>query len=144
MDALGFVWDALDDRFESNIALLARYVAREGHARVGHKHVEDGVRLGTWVINLRRKRDQISPSRVAELDALGFVWDAIDDNLERKIALLAQFVSREGHAKVPHGHIESGVKIGTWLYNIRSNRITLSQDHVVRLKKLGVRFDPTI
>ena len=144
LDALGFVWDALDDRFESNIALLARYVAREGHARVGHKHVEDGVRLGTWVINLRRKRDQISPSRVAELDALGFVWDAIDDNLERKIALLAQFVSREGHAKVPHGHIESGVKIGTWLYNIRSNRITLSQDHVVRLKKLGVRFDPTI
>jgi hypothetical protein len=76
---------------------------------------------------------------------MGFSWSgAFDDRFDRNCALLTQFVAREGHAKVPHKFVEGGVPLGTWVYNLRSNRIKLNEAQATRLKKLGVVVGPRL
>jgi len=55
-------------------------------------------------------------------------------------ALLRQYAQREGHARVPLGHEESGVRLGVWLSRQWSEHMAgrLSQDRTWRLEKVGV------
>jgi hypothetical protein len=60
-------------------ALLERFVAREGHARVLNSHVEGRKKLGIWVSTQRHayKQGRLSEGRIARLEAVpGWSWDA--------------------------------------------------------------------
>ncbi len=137
LEALDFIWNILDETFERHIALLQGFVAREGHARVPFSHVEEGVPLGKWINKQRSRRDTLAPERLARLEALGFVWDALDEKFERHIALLEGFIAREGHARVPVPHVEEGVPLGKWVTQQRSRRNTLAPERLARLEALG-------
>ena len=50
--------------------------------------------------------------------------------------LLAAYVDREGHARVPDKYVESGNKLGTWLSNQRMRRARLDADQQARLQSL--------
>jgi len=79
LDALGMVWGfTLDAGYRIGVDHLRAYIAREGHANVPQKYVaDDGFTLGEWVSIRRRdhKVGRLSTARIAELDALGMVWD---------------------------------------------------------------------
>ncbi|MFF7603178.1 DEAD/DEAH box helicase [Streptomyces mirabilis] len=66
------------DRWATHLAAACQFHAREGHLRVGRKHVEDvggvPVKLGGFLDNTRRRADRLAPERQAELDALGMRW----------------------------------------------------------------------
>jgi predicted helicase len=141
LEALDFIWNILDETFERHIALLQGFVAREGHARVPFSHVEEGVPLGKWINKQRSRRDTLAPERLARLEALGFVWDALDEKFERHIALLEGFIAREGHARVPVPHVEEGVPLGKWVTQQRSRRNTLAPERLARLEALGFVWD---
>ncbi|GAN80410.1 helicase associated domain-containing protein [Acidocella aminolytica] len=114
--ATGPVWSLPDG--------LLVFVEREGHANVPSKHVEpDGFRLGTWVATRRDeyRRGRLSQDRIAALEAVpGWCWNVHDARWERGLAALRRFVEREGHAQVPHHHVEpNGFKLGTWVRRLR-------------------------
>ena len=138
---IGFVWDALEEKFDQNLRALRHFVAREGHARVPAGHVEDGVQLGTWAVNLRRKKAALSASRITQLEEIGFSWDPLSDQFAMKLSALAQFILREGHSRVPHAHVEDGVKLGSWVYTLRSGRVKPSQEQVALLLSVGFMAD---
>jgi hypothetical protein len=77
LDELDFVWSPHVERWEVGFRTLVRFKEREGHCLVPQEYIEDGVRLGVWVANRRRTRDQLSPERMKRLDNIGFVWDAL-------------------------------------------------------------------
>ena len=76
LDAIGFVWDWLEYRWEQNFAVLLKFKKREGHCRVPIPHKEGGVELGYWVSTQRRNRDEMSAERRKWLNKIGFVWNA--------------------------------------------------------------------
>ncbi|MFJ8078887.1 Helicase associated domain protein [Streptomyces sp. NPDC096176] len=51
---------------------------REGHLNVPQRHIEvlggEPVRLGQWISNARRRKDQLSADRIQSLDELGMRW----------------------------------------------------------------------
>ncbi|WSP52272.1 helicase associated domain-containing protein [Streptomyces sp. NBC_01243] len=78
-----------------NLRAAQQFHAREGHLRVPRKHVEHlegaaegiagpgsqagagepvGVKLGTWLDNVRKRAAKLSAERRADLDALGMRW----------------------------------------------------------------------
>ena len=137
----GWSWDLLTDRWEMNFALLAAFVAREGRARVPRHHVENGVRLRTWVNSQRRSynKERLGPERVARLEALpGWSWNEIEDNWEDNFALLNAFVAREGHARVMLPHVEDGAPLGKWARTQRRFHKTgrLSAERIACLEAL--------
>lgn len=74
----GWAWDVLAARWEERYAVLQRFAAREGHARVPYSHLEDGVGLGAWVVAQRyqHRKKLLKVARVERLEATpGWVWD---------------------------------------------------------------------
>jgi superfamily II DNA or RNA helicase len=137
LDGLGFSWDPLFEAWEANFAALKKFKRREGHARPGQKHQEDGLKLGRWVGSQRVKKDRLSPERIARLDRLGFSWDPCTEDWETNFAALKKFKRREGHARARWEHQEDGVNLGTWVATQRSNKDQLSPERIARLNSLG-------
>jgi hypothetical protein len=53
-------------------------------------HIEDGVKLGGWVAEQRAERRNLSPGRVAQLEALpGWSWTVSQDIWGERCALAA-------------------------------------------------------
>jgi superfamily II DNA or RNA helicase len=137
LDRLDFVWDSADADFERNFRLLQAFAAREGHVKVPQKWIENGVRLGGWVNNLRHGEARLAPEQLGRLNAIGFIWKPFEAALEAKISLLEAFVQREGHARVPQLWVENGVRLGTWVANIRSKPERIDEKTRARLDRLG-------
>ena len=89
LDALGFVWDDLERRWEEVHAALQAYKELHGDLEVPYAFVVPseapwleeawGMKLGYRVNNIRGKEDYVKhhPERRAELDALGFRWNSL-------------------------------------------------------------------
>jgi hypothetical protein len=133
----GWSWDVLEDIWIQHYDAVREFSEREGHARPKSTYVENELRLGQWVTVQRRSRDQMSPDRVALLEALpGWSWNSRIDSWERMYRLLAKFTEREGHARVLNDHIEEGVRLGGWVSDQRSGRDQMIENRRKLLEKL--------
>jgi superfamily II DNA or RNA helicase len=134
----GWSWNAVADSWSEHLVALQAFGRREGHTRVPVEHVEDGLKLGQWTRMRRREHKNLSPERQALLEALPeWYWGRSGDYAwEQKFLIARQFAQRDGHARVPSGHIEDGVKLGQWIAQQRSERNALSPERVGRLEAL--------
>jgi len=144
----GWSWDPFADQFEEGYQALKRFVEREGHARVGARHVEDDLRLGAWVSKRRKQYldGRLEPEQVARLESLpGWSWNLLAEQFERAFQTLESFVAREGHARVPRSHVEGSHRLGLWIndkrYDYRKGK--LPSQYIARLEGLpGWSWDP--
>ncbi|WP_431921494.1 Helicase associated domain protein [Nonomuraea jabiensis] len=83
LEAIGMVWAPRQSAWERNYAAAATYHARHGHLDVPPEHIEDGVRLGQWIKNLRRRADRLTAAQRQLLDDLGMSWKPREDALRR-------------------------------------------------------------
>jgi superfamily II DNA or RNA helicase len=131
----GWVWDARSDRWQQKFALLRQFQRREGHALVPQGHKEDGVNLGSWVLDQRANRVGISLERRERLDSVpGWSWDPYTESWERGYAALATFAERQGHARVPQGFLYGGINLGGWVVEQRSSRSKMTEERRQRLE----------
>ena len=109
--------------WEESLASLAAYKAKHGHCRVKKR---DG-KLGRWVANQRARRGEAgrhgsTVEKVAQLDALKFVWkvpaDGLTANWEEGFAGLVSFEAKHGHCGVK----QQDGKLGTWVSNQRQSK----------------------
>jgi superfamily II DNA or RNA helicase len=137
----GWTWNPLEDQWFAKLGVLREFQRREGHAAVDPRHVEGEVRLGKWV---SRQRESYQRGRLPEEQRLalesvpGWSWAVKADRWEERFRLLQQFFERERHYRVPHTHIEDGVKLGLWLseQNLKHNRGLLPASKVLRFERL--------
>jgi superfamily II DNA or RNA helicase len=138
VEYVGASWD-------ERLGQLEAFSARHGHCRVPARWPENPA-LGLWVVNQRRvrKAGNLSPDRIARLDALGFEWGdsheaSTADRWEAKFAELKAFRIRHGHCLVPSRWPENPA-LGLWVVNQRRMRKAgkLSEARAARLKRLGV------
>ena len=104
LEALGVVWDtSFEQRWERCFALLTAFREREGHCEVPARHEEQGVKLGDWLAKQRtaHAKGTLDAARRTRLEALGVVWDPIEQQWERNFELLTAFREREGRCEVP-------------------------------------------
>ena len=109
--------------WEEGFAHLAKFVEREGHARVSAGHRENEFNLGRWVSKQRThfREGSLDATHRERLEALpGWVWDVLEAAWEEGYAHLTKFVKREGHARVPGGERENGYRLGQWVLSQRN------------------------
>ena len=140
---------ALTDGYETGVAHLRSYIAREGHANVPLRSVtDDGFKLGIWMNSRRQDRTigRLSTARIDELSALGMVWGSSRDAGYRLgLDHLRAYTAAEGHTVVPHGYVtDDGFTLGAWVANRRRERRagTLSTAKITELNALGMVWDP--
>jgi len=131
----GWVWDPGDARWEEAYKHLCAYAERVGSARVPQGYLEDGYRLGQWVISQRsRCQDQERRARLEELP--GWVWDTKEAQWEEAYELLCAYAEREGTARVPPDYVLGDIRLGRWVVKQRSRRKMLDSEHQTRLQQV--------
>src|SRR5690349_18679203 len=58
LDAIGFVWNWRNYRWEQGFAVLLKFKRREGHCRVPIQYCAGNFKLGYWISAQRRKRTE--------------------------------------------------------------------------------------
>jgi superfamily II DNA or RNA helicase len=146
LDAIAMVWSPFEEKWARGMAAARDYHDTHGHLRVPPKQTwgEAGYRLGRWVSDARasRRRGALPATRIAQLDALGFVWSpepGKDQAWARNLAA-AQAYHRE------HGHLDAprAVALGKWLSVQRAYRREgkLSAQRIAALDVLAMRWNP--
>ena len=142
LNAIGFAWNALNNRWHEAFARLKKFKAREGHCLVPVRYVEGTVKLGSWVAHQRKIKDTMPPAHRKSLELIGFVWDPFTIDWESGFSALKKFKAREGHCLVPATYVEENFKLGTWVRNQRRHRDTISTKRKRRLDTIGFFWDP--
>jgi hypothetical protein len=133
----GWLWDVWVFQWEEGFSYLQRFTASKGHARPPFAHKEEGYNLGTWVIEQRTNRDNLTPERLFRLEALpGWAWDGNAFQWEEGFSCLQRFTASEGHSRPPNAHKENGYNLGQWVSRQRSDRNTLTPERITRLEAL--------
>jgi superfamily II DNA or RNA helicase len=148
LEALGFVWDPLQDGFDRGLMELSAYVEVHGTAKVPGKHVtQTGFALGAWC-GVRRqdlKAGRLSSERKASLDAFGFVWDPHGETFALGMAELVDYVAAHRNASVPRTYRSAtGYQLGQWASRRRSEyrEGRLTTEHIASLEALGFAWEP--
>ena len=84
----------------------------------------------------------MSAERKQRLDAIGFVWDALESAWEEGFTALTTFKARESHCRVPEGHFEGTFKLGHWIRSSarKERKCLLNADSGwMRLVLFGIR-----
>jgi len=148
LDALGMVWDSHEANYRTGVDHLRAYTAAQGHANVPNSHVaDDGFNLGVWVNSRRHdhKVGRLSTARIAELNALGVVWDPHDARYRTGLDHLRAYTAAAGHANMPASHLaDDGFKLGVWVANRRRDHKIgrLSTARIAELNTLGMVWNP--
>ena len=145
LTALGMIWDKTDYLFERNFAAAKAYYAAFGDLNVPARYkTADGINLGSWIHDLRRRRQSLSEEQVARLTAIGMDWRSVyERSFEEGCAALERYLKAYGNTDVPCAYVSpSGFKLGSWLAARRVNGgKKLSPKKRARLTAMGVCFD---
>lgn len=97
--------------------------------------------LGNWVTRQRyiRKKGKLSDERTLLLDAIGFIWDAFEQEWQEKYYEYKQYVKSNGTTVVPKEAI-----LSMWINTQRQYRRKgkLSDTHTLLLNAIGFIWDP--
>ncbi|RHY22457.1 hypothetical protein DYB32_009495 [Aphanomyces invadans] len=111
LDAMGFVWDALEDHWQANFVGLETYKRLHGDLNVPADFVVPdndplwprqlwNTRFGSFVHTLRHRNAELSNERRDALETLGFVWSARDLRWKRNMLALETFKNLYGHLRI--------------------------------------------
>jgi hypothetical protein len=137
LDSVDFSWDPHEEHWEYAFSILQDFFGREGHCNVAQSVSVKGFKLGAWVITQRHKKKNLAHSRVARLNSLGFNWDPLKEQWDRAFSVLMGFQKREGHCRVPDGHIENNFGLGAWVKKQRSRKSKLTTEKIRLLDSLS-------
>jgi len=139
LEAIGFNWDAIEEKWEAAFDELLKFKEREGHCKVPATYkTAEGFKLGGWVAERRKKPHMLSAGETARLDAIGFSWRALEDKWEQHFEELRLFKEREGHCRVPQNYkTVDGYTLGLWVSVQRTDKVKMAQHRIDQLREIG-------
>ncbi|MFH8224730.1 Helicase associated domain protein [Streptomyces sp. NPDC018057] len=88
----------------AGLAAATRYHAEHGHLKVPVDYTDAyGYRLGAFIAGQRtaHRRGTLTADWIAELDALGMIWDEHEAAFEGNMTLIEAFHAEHGHLAIP-------------------------------------------
>ena len=144
---IGFTWYRLDEAFEYGFNETLKYKKLFGTPNAPNKYITpEGFPLGQWQSGKRSsyKRNKLPQDKIRRFEEIGFVWDRIDEALEKAFNELLKYKVLFGHPNVPINYLTpEGFPLGHWLSFkrkcYRNNKIP--KEIKKRLDDVGVIVD---
>ena len=148
LDSIGMVWETRSETaWAKGLEAAKRYRQQYGDLQVPSDYKDgNGFALGIWVRDVRRRYRSggLTQDRVAELEALGMVWNMVDSRWEYCYAEAAAYYEQHGNLDFPKHYVtESGLRLGQWLKNQRASYLKgeLADDKAQRLEAIGMLWE---
>jgi superfamily II DNA or RNA helicase len=136
----GWVWSALDEKWERGFRALQIYIEEYGNAKCSTEYISrDGYRLGEWVSKQRNSQMTMTSDRQMRLDTLpGWVWDFSTERWDQAFRYLEEYASGNGRANPPKAYLTiDGFKLGGWVSEQRKRKDHLSDERKFRLEAIA-------
>ena len=139
LDNLGFEWNHLDSKWQKGLDELDKYKKEFGDSLVPLRYVsKSGYKLGSWVGHVRRKKSELNPERLKQVNDLGFIWDTKEAYWQEGFDELTTYKRRYGNCEVPRPFVsESGFKLGVWVASQRAKKNKITDKRINLLNNLG-------
>ena len=148
LDSIGMVWETRSETaWAKGLEAAKHYHQQYGDLQVPSDYKDgNGFALGIWVRDVRRRYRSggLTQDRVAELEALGMVWNMVDSRWEYCYAEAAAYYEQHGNLDFPKHYVtESGLRLGQWLKNQRASYLEgeLADDKAQRLEAIGMLWE---
>ena len=145
--ALGMIWDKNDYLFERNFAAAEAYFREHGDLNVPVRfRTADGINLGAWLHDVRRRRGSLREEQAARLTAIGMEWrGSFERGFAEGLAALGKYRAQYGSVTVPYAYVApEGFRLGAWLASKRTGGgKKLSPAQKKALADMGVLFERT-
>ena len=153
LDRIGMIWENRQElRWERGFAEAKAYYGAHGNLDVPAGYaMEEGFRLGVWLVNQRQlrgglnRRSRLSPERIARLDEIGMIWCHADYTFERNYLSAIEYRLQHGDLNVPVDYVcADGFRLGAWMSSLRDRRAgrnglkPLTQEQIDRLDEIGM------
>lgn len=123
LDELGMIWEVPDYLWEQNFAAAMAYHRAHGNLDVPCDHVENGIRLGAWLNNIRagqkskNARTKLTEEQISRLNELGMNWDGKHAAAwERAYEAACRYKTEHGDLNIPVAYTTSnGIALGRWI-----------------------------
>jgi len=109
--------------FELGLKLLDEYITAKGNANVSQ--IGENRKLGRWVNTLRQKKKQgkLTEEQVAQLNASGFLWDALESRFEQRLTELKAYKEETRSFQVPNKYPHNQT-LANWFGKLMRQRPT--------------------
>lgn len=136
------------EKWEICFKALQQYYDRTGNYDVPSNCVtEDGVLLGFWCANLRKryKKGLVAKDKIERLKSIGFDFTCYPERKwMRFYYCAAEYFDRHGNLNVPYGYVKDGLALGSWIpqqrYKFRNGDLTSRQ--IELLEAVGIVWNP--
>lgn len=146
LESIGMQWQRYEDRrWEKNYRAAQVFYEANGHLQVASRYVtEDGIGLGSWIGNIRRRYAMaeraggLSQEQVEAMNRIGMIWDSAQAQWQHHFGWAADYFDRHGDLDVPVAYVtEDGFALGRWLPQLRTNG-KLSETQIEQLNGIGM------
>lgn len=125
LEKLGIAWkQRMEQAWERGYAAAREYRGEYGNLMVPVRYRDkNGFALGEWIVYNRQRflGNNLSTDRVERLEALGMVWDTVQDIWEQSYCAAVQYWLDHGTLEVPVKYTTpEGVALGVWLGSQRA------------------------
>ncbi|MEU1290610.1 helicase associated domain-containing protein [Kitasatospora sp. NPDC005856] len=146
LTAEGFLWDPAAAEWKQFIADLTAFKLANKHLDVPQKYQVDGRKVGSKVAEYRNRTERLTATQTAELNRLGFIWDALEHRWKQIIKALRRLKREYGGLEFPRSLYidEPGFLPQAWLYQ-RGREAAAGQLTAERLQDLiDLGFDAPV
>ncbi|MGW6745021.1 Helicase associated domain protein [Streptomyces sp. NPDC055025] len=152
LEAIGAVFDRREALLQRHLSAARAYHREHGNLRVPSNYVTDGedpVKLGSFLLRVRRLGQKLTADQKAELDQLGIVWETVPQaHWNTMFAAATAYHRRHGDLLAPASYVtddDPPLRLGAWLSNCRTWKkqglSTLTPQRIRDLDGLGMVWE---
>lgn len=153
LEHIGVEWGQYADAaWRKGYQHAMQFYRENGHLLPESTYVcKDGYPLGIWIRRMRQQKNgtiqvtKLTEHRIAELEALGMVWDVYDENWTRGYAEAKAYFEKHGHLNVPvKFRTKDGYALGNWINSQRQAKSgkfqhrKLTAEQIRQLEAIGM------
>lgn len=131
-----------NNNFETYYELCKAYYEEHGDLNVPGKYEVNGVKLGQWLINQRRRKDSYPSNKKKLLDEVGMQW-ITPKKWEYGYEMAKQYYKQYKNLNVSTGTVYKGYNLGKWVIDTRKKYKMgqLSEDRIELLNKINFNWN---
>lgn len=143
LESIGMIWAMEDQRWENGVMHAKTYFEEFGDLAVPQKYVApDGYNLGAWLGTVRKnyRNGKLSTEKIEQLEALGVVWNPIQQLWLRGYTHAEQYYQEHDNLKVAKDYVcADGYRLGQWLVKQKRDYKSgqMKADRAELLRRIG-------